>query len=357
MNEIQSANKKKDRILAIDYLKAISIIFVVFSHINNYNSSAKIWTVCFAANAFFFSHGMVFRQKISKRSDWKDFILNRLISIMAPYLIWAMIYASFDIKNVLKIAYSSHESLSLAGSLTSLWFLPCLFAADIIFELILCIADKFSSKKGKSVLIIAAMILIMAVCAFIPHPAKGWPFEADVALQAAVWIGAGYLTMAVLKNKIASDNGKKTNIFILLLIAAAGFALSLTAFINTSMPGGYVMVAEARYGNYLLYIASAAGGTVFSVALSFILARIKNTIFIKTFQLIGQNTMIIFAIHKFVVFTLQDVMSGISIPDAAAAAVILVSAIVISLVFAPLINTYMPLLAGKMKYKRIFGEK
>ena len=83
MNEIQSANQNS-RILAIDYLKAISIILVVFSHINQYNGSAKIWSVCFAVNVFFFSHGVVFRQKIKKLSDWKDFILNRLIAIRAP---------------------------------------------------------------------------------------------------------------------------------------------------------------------------------------------------------------------------------------------------------------------------------
>mgnify|MGYP001772519723 FL=1 len=117
------------------------------------------------------------------------------------------------------------------------------------------------------------------------------------------------------------------------------------------------MVAEARYGNYLLYMASAAGGTVFAVALSFILARIKNKLFMRTFQLIGQNTMVIFAVHKFVIFTLQDVMRSIAIPNGAAAAIILVSAIAVSLILAPIINTYMPLLAGKMKYKRIFGEK
>lgn len=356
MNEIQSANQNS-RILAIDYLKAISIILVVFSHINQYNGSAKIWSACFAVNVFFFSHGVVFRQKIKKLSDWKDFILNRLIAIMAPYLIWAMIYSPFTIKNVLKIAYGSHESLSLAGSLTSLWFLPCLFAGDMLFELILCAADKIPGKKGRFAFILAAVLLMLGACVLIPHPQNGWPFEADVAIQAAAWIGAGYLTMYLLKNRIASDTGKKTNLFLLILLAAAGLACSLTAFCNTGMPGGYVMVADARYGNYLLYMASAAGGTVFAVALSFILARIKNKLFMRTFQLIGQNTMVIFAVHKFVIFTLQDVMRSIAIPNGAAAAIILVSAIAVSLILAPIINTYMPLLAGKMKYKRIFGEK
>lgn len=356
MNTQPLVNPPKGRILAIDFLKALAIILVVFSHINAYNGSAKIWTICFAPNVFFFSHGVVCRSKIHKLSDWKDFILNRIVSILTPYLIWGMIYSPLTAKNIVKLCYGSHESLSLADSLTSLWFLPCLFAGDLLFALILWAVEQIKSPKGRLIFLTAVVAGILAVCPFLPHFAKGWPFGADVALQAVAWIGLGYLTMYLLKDRINPGTGKQTHPLVLVLIAAAGLALSLTAFCNTSMPGGYVMMAEARYGNYLLYLASAAGGTAFVFALSFLLARIRNRFFVRSFQLIGQSTMVIFAVHKFVIKTLQNVLTGIAIPHAAAAAVILITSIGISLCVMPFINTYLPLLAGKMKYKKVFGE-
>lgn len=354
---LQTPAQKPGRILAIDYMKALAILFVAFSHINQYNGTAKLWTISFAANVFFFSHGLVLRKKVSRLPDWKDFILNRVVSILAPYGVWAAIYASLTAKNLLKICYGSHEALSLAGSLTSLWFLPCLFAADLLFELILVAADRIKSVPGQTIFTAAAVGILLAVCPFLPHIQNGWPFGADVAVQATAWIGLGYLTKQLLGSRIKPDAGKQANPFLLVLAAAAGLALSMTTFWNTSMPGGYVMVAEARYGNYLLYIASAVGGTIFSFALSFLLARIRNRFFVRSLQFIGQNTMTIFAVHKFVIHTMQNALQGISIPSAAGAAIILVAAIGVSLCAAPFIDTYLPLLAGKMKYKKVFGEK
>lgn len=356
MKENTFNENSSTRILAIDYIKAISIIFIVFSHINGYNESFKLWSICFSPIVFFFSRGMVFKQKITRFSDWKKFLLDRIVSIMAPYFIWALIYAKLEFMNIFKIAYSSHESLSLAGSLTSLWFLPCMFVGDIIFEAVLCISEK-TGDRNKGIIFISAMSIIMAAaCIFIPHPGNGWPFGADVAVQAAAWIGAGHVTMHLLRGRIFSDSKKKINIIIMIIIAALGLALSFIAYKNTDMPGGYVMVAEARYGNYPIYLLSAIGGTVFIVSLSFILARIKNKIFVKILQMIGTNSMIIFAIHKFVIFTMQDKLSNISLPDTAALLIIFIAAMAVSLIVMPVINIYLPLLAGKMKYKGLWRE-
>lgn len=357
-NSVVSTNTSK-RIPAIDYLKAISIIFIVFSHINNYNAAFKLWTISFSPIVFFFSRGMVFRQKISSFSDWKKFILDRIVSILAPYFVWALIYSKLELGNILKIAYGSHEALSLSGSLTSLWFLPCMFMADIIFEVILCLSEKIKSRRG-SIIFIALMSLILAVvCMFIPHFQKGLPFGADVALQAAVWVGLGYITMQIFREKITSENGGKSNMILLFLAAAAGLGLSLTAYLNTDMSGGYVMVAEARYGVYPIYLVSTAGGVLFLTSLSFILARIKNRYFVKFMQTTGMNTMIIFAVHKFVIFTVQDMLEKIpvSVPDVPALIIVFICAMAVSLVAAPIINIYIPFLAGRMKYKGIWREK
>lgn len=347
------------RILAIDYLKAISIIFIVFSHINRYNEAFKLWTISFSPIVFFFSRGMVFRQKIFVFSDWKKFILDRIVSIIAPYFVWAMIYSKLEFENILKIAYGSHESLSSSGSLTSLWFLPCMFTADIIFEIIICLSEKIKNKHG-SIIFIAVISLMLAVaCMFIPHFQKGLPFGFDVAVQATVWVGLGYITMQIFNKKITSESTGKNSIILLSLACVAGLGLSLTAYLNTAMPGGYVMVAKARYGVYPIYLASTSGGVVFLTALSFILAKIKNKYFIRFMKMTGVNTMIIFAVHKFVIFTMQDIIDkiNISIPDFVALIIIFICAMTVSLVLAPMINIYIPFLAGRMKYNGIWREK
>lgn len=356
MKENNVANNTPKRILAIDYLKALSIIFIILSHINNYNESFKLWSISFAPIVFFFSRGMVFKQKISRFSDWKNFILDRFFSILVPYFIWALIYAKLELSNVMKIAYCSHESLSLSGSLTSLWFLPCMFMGDMIFEIVFCFSEKAGSRNKGLVLISVTSLILLTSCMIIPHPSKGWPFEIDVAVQAAAWNGFGYIAMYFLKDKICSESSPKNNVLILTAIAVAGLGLSLTAYMNTEMAGGYVMVAEARYGFYPVYLLTAFGGTAFLTAMSFILAKIRISFFVKLMQMIGMNTMIIFAVHKFVIFTLQNMMKDMAIPSLAAIIIVLISVLTVSLIISPVINTYLPLLAGKMKYIGFGGK-
>jgi len=65
MNTQPLVNPPKGRILAIDFLKALAIILVVFSHINAYNGSAKIWAICFPQMSFSFPMGWCAGQRFT----------------------------------------------------------------------------------------------------------------------------------------------------------------------------------------------------------------------------------------------------------------------------------------------------
>lgn len=109
----------------VDYIKAIGMILVILGHINFANDSIKAWIYAFHMPLFFFSTGLVTKPK---RLDWK-FILKKFCGLMIPYFLWGLIYSELSFGNLARLFYGSYYTISEAGSLSSLWFLPTMFIA------------------------------------------------------------------------------------------------------------------------------------------------------------------------------------------------------------------------------------
>lgn len=269
------------RIDYIDIAKAIGIYFVILGHTVDANTYIKSVLYSFHMPLFFMISGMV----IKKRTNFQlqEQIKKRAFVLLIPFFIWGTIYAKFSFVHLMQISYGSREMLVLAGSLTSLWFLPCLF-------LVSCFSEFIVSKYSRKQISICVLVLVV-VGFFVPHlNTYGYPFGADVAIYATAFSLCGYMV----KNDI--DIKKKAGAIILLL---AVFIVSLNA-----NDVGYVLMAQASYGNKLLFFISAICGSFIVLMLSVLISKIDSK---KWFIAIGKYTLGIFLIHKPIILMVKKI--------------------------------------------------
>lgn len=217
-----------------------------------------------------------------------------------------------------------------AVSLSSLWYFPVLFIAGIIVQMIIQIIEKPLYKAG--------CVLCLFVLGFIaPHLEFGDPFGVDIALVAAGFV--------LLGNMIQSQVNKKyIFLFPICLIA-------LITGIYLNQPGlGYVLMANAEYGNPIFFLLGAVGGA----GIIIICARWGERIAHKRVLLqIGQNTLGIFVIHKPVVQCFVGICNKFSINcnNIIVAIIISLTSIMITFGVTQIIQKIMPSAVGIMEEK------
>ena len=115
------------RLQFIDIAKGLGIMLVLFGHLLPNHSVVKAIIYSFHMPLFFITAGYV----LSNR-PFSSIIKKRFRSVIIPYLVFGLIYGSFDLKSLCFILYGSNESLIYAGSNGMLWFLPCLFFSIVM---------------------------------------------------------------------------------------------------------------------------------------------------------------------------------------------------------------------------------
>ena len=118
-------NKRSNRILFVDYFKAILMILVVAGHINFANEDIKAWIYAFHMPAFFFVSGLLLNTDFAP--SMTGLLRKYTDKLVFPYFLWGLVFAQFTIQNLLRIIYGSYRTIAQAEALTSLWFLPVMF--------------------------------------------------------------------------------------------------------------------------------------------------------------------------------------------------------------------------------------
>lgn len=275
------------RINYIYIIKGIGIILVIIGHILPGQYELKNYIYSFHMPLFFLTNGIISKD-ISNFKDCKTKVIKRVYKILIPYFIWALVYANFSAKNILYIIYGSHQTLKLASSLSSLWFLPVMFLASSVFEIVnTFLNSKIKNKKIKNIILIMFIFMNMIPMYFLPKFSKyGYPWGIDAMFSAIIFITIGYLC----KKIISSLQDKKSVLFLLLII---GFIGTLSYKLNTTLDTrGYVLMAEALYGNIILFIITSMFGGIMITALAILLSKIKITD--KCLSYLGKNTLCVF---------------------------------------------------------------
>ncbi|MFW5870861.1 MAG: acyltransferase family protein [Verrucomicrobiota bacterium] len=162
------------RIVWVDYAKAIAIVLIVASHVQHRifkmglcgNSSLYHFVdsllYSFHVPLFFFVSGIFLRAALRKRG-LKAFTLNKLGSIMYPFIIWSLLQTGVEIT----VSHMGAGSIPWTELITCLyyprahfWFLYALFFMSIFSGLIYSASRRF----GLTVLSALATLLFFASC-------------------------------------------------------------------------------------------------------------------------------------------------------------------------------------------------
>lgn len=348
-----SAAKSAKRFAYIDIAKAIAIFFVLMGHAVDSDTVTKTVLYAFHMPLFFMLSGMTskYRENYTLVGE-RDFAVKKIYGIYVPYLIWGLIYASFSFKHLLFVLYGTRETLIKADSLTSLWFLPVMLLAVFLVEAVHIVTVK--TGLNKYAVCGVSTVLFAVVGIFAPHYAKfGDPFGVDIAFTAAAFMLLGHFAAAFFHSKAGSGY---LGLVIGAVVMLAVFLLTLP--LNTPEPG-YVLMANAVYGNGLLFFLTAVSGSLFVVCIARLLEVSKlDNIYIYIY-IIGQNTLGIFIVHKPVIELFRKICTKLGVDYNFLPVCLLISAVtlLIAAFVVFLIKRYLPFLFGGVMAERRKNEQ
>lgn len=233
----------KSRILWIDIAKGICMISVIAGHLD----AAEINNIVFSFHLtlFFILSGYTLKTDLSVKSASK-----RFARLMTPYFVTCAMIVLMDIFNLIvdqkvtdtisitaKISsdiargffgsglYTSLGTKSFSSCIGAIWFLPAMFFATVIAQLVI---SRITDIKKRYAITVTA-----AVLAFISSQLFWLPFSIQSAVFAVPFIMLGYDAKA----HGIFDRIKLSHFFISLGVFLIGFCLKLTtiSFVTASM--------------------------------------------------------------------------------------------------------------------------
>lgn len=260
---------KKERILWLDVLKALGIIFVVIGHIY-LNDTVLNWIYSFHMPLFFFAGGWVYRKKGIKAD-----LTGRAKKIIIPYFSFGfiiLIYWYFIERAYRDISQTFGEAALglLSGEYelldfhSHLWFLPCFFVLTVFYNILVNIGGV------KTAYIASAVMAVIHI--FVPLPDLPWGI--DRVFRYMVYYAVGHLL-----SEIKADE----------FIARRHIAVKLTGAVIL-ICGNFALAYYDITGGAAWFVTAFVGIAGLSV-ISILLERIK------TLQYIGRISLVILCIH------------------------------------------------------------
>ncbi|MBW8686717.1 acyltransferase family protein [Chitinophaga rhizophila] len=267
----------------IDYAKGIAIILVVYRHVVYGIKSTGIpveqWIVdgnnmfySFRMPLFFFLSGLFFERGIVRKGE-SGFFVSRVNTLLYPYLLWAVIQISLQI--IFSSVVNAHRTgadylniLTQPRHLDQLWYLFALFNVTMLY---LLVAKLFRYDKFAQVLISLALLAIAPLVNSIST-------LYDIALHYAFFC-IGNLTASYFFAEKTQER----------LSSAFGLVLLLPVFVVCQF---YFLHHQQM--NLFLYAAIAVIGSLFTIMLSFQLAKYNALPILRTF---GHYSLYIYLLH------------------------------------------------------------
>lgn len=297
---------------------------MVLGHINFANAPIKKWIYAFHMPLFFFASGLTLHE-----DNLRTFIIKKIKKIYLPYLFWGFIFSNFAIKSIPLLLYGSNYSISQASSLSSLWFLPTLFIAEIIVQVLFKI-----TKNNKLLMLLAGLLLTISF--ILPEKVNGYYMNFDVSLIAVFFIVLGKVCHTYL------DTIKNTKTMIITLIIS--FALSLLYLLNPINKDSYILLSVKQIGNPILFVMTAICSIVFVCSLSILLDKylIKNNYLMS----LGQCTLPIFLFNKYVIKIFKYIFQRIAFNLYIELTITTIGTLIICFKFGKFIYKHFPILFG-----------
>ena len=288
------------RIIWIDYCKAIAIALVILLHVgipNPYRTVVR----AFIIPLFFFLSGLF--ASPTQYHSFSDFWHRKLRRLLLPYLIFNVITYIYWLIIARHMGADAHTLVPwwkpIVGAILGLehwmlhckplWFLPCLMLTECLF--FWCFkAIKANAKK----LLIA--VVLMTCGGFILSVMKlpPLPFAIGGALSMMIFYYAGYFVRSC--NYLHLLNTHLPRWGAMRWVVLTVLAMGLCATLSTQT--AEFRVFENTYGNLFFALPAAAVGCIGVMAFGIWLQRILPPL--QPLLYIGRHTLTILALHLMV---------------------------------------------------------
>lgn len=296
-NEKQSLSAK-ERYLFVDIAKGIGILLVMFAHVN-YTPALLTYIYAFHMPLFFVLSGMLFRKE--KYCSFAQFFKKRFLKLICPYMFFYIIsmIINFGIgilaqgitPDLLNSYFHYFVQMFIAENSSSvinapLWFVPCLFAVELIYYFI---------SKLKTALVVIVCALLACVgwlleSEYLPTQNVIIPWSLDSALFAIGFYAIGNMSFHKVKGAISRIENSKYRI----AIAVGGALLCALLLAPIAYINGKISLGSKVLNNGILLYLSGIIGTLGVLFISVLL--IKN----RFLRFCGQNTFCLMSTHHLI---------------------------------------------------------
>jgi len=190
---------EKSRILWIDNMKCICILFVMLSHLESGDAVPDVLYGPFFLTGFLFAAGYVYRQE-----DFSAFFRKKVRTLLIPWLV-------FSVGNLLLsqlFSFQEHGSLweelkwnflQIRGQGDGVWFVAALFVSFLPFHFLIRRYEKSRAKQKALRLLCITFLLSLASLLYtkladpLPWNSTALPWHLEYVFQAVFFMVLGYL--------------------------------------------------------------------------------------------------------------------------------------------------------------------
>lgn len=355
-----------ERIQWIDVFRAWMMFYIVWGHamgVGDLGSTlVNRYLYSFHVAAFFFISGYLFS---GSDATFGRFFGKKCKSLLVPYYIFSLlsigiftvlgsvassglgvVVKSTDVlPNVLGMLYGNGATGYMKWNLP-LWFIPCLFAMNIVFYGVEKLVEALKKKLGVHTVMagLFAVSVLLAVLNYYLLKLKKLPFGLETVVYMLPFYIVGYWLRYFPKLFQSKSVGK-------LIVAAVMLCVGAVLAIIVQNKVDYV---TSRYENLIVFYVSA----FFSVMGFALLARCLSC---KWLTYMGKNTLPILLMHKFPIVFMQlflgkymerNLWAGVGI-----SVMIAVAACTASILAGQIITMWMPFVLGGKKKNEVPAEK
>lgn len=318
---------------SLDILKGIGIILVVVGHMIGNQLYIRPWIYAFHMPLFFMVSGYCFN--IAKHPKWLSFAMSRVWSLLVPCALYTVISLVVSPEYICEGKYYELKTL-LPGAL---WFLPILFIVEVL-------GYNIASYKAN------IKIIIMLICAVLATSFHCLELPLTYRLVQIPMCLLFYLSGSLLRKYIIVEDflmNRSMNLWQYCLLGFLGCILTYIYVRIDALKHDQEILNYFEIGMVLACFSAIIGVASFSVFCLKRMPKLGNAL-----VYIGRNTLIIMSVQG-IFISLADYFLRPWIPSFTIgkfAQFIFVFSC--SFIMIPLINKYIPVLAGKgMKYRSL----
>ena len=285
------------RLNYVDVCKALGIILVIIGH--TYYGPEVLYNLiyCFHMPLFFIISGFTFNKSRAIQMGFLPFAKKKAKELLIPYIFFAfvnlllqiawkflllkeLISFSYIIENIAGILFC-YSSMQYMPNCSPIWFLLCLFIADLIFFFVIKIDGKLAF-----VIAIICMLSSYLVGPLVQEYNK-YPWKFPVFLMAVFLMYIGYNLRRFIFDRETTKKIPADIICIMLIVVS--FAIEIVS-------GNSVGMNENQYGNIMIFLLTSI------VIPESILMLCKNLPILSNSKIvmwIGRNTIYVVGFNYF----------------------------------------------------------